>query len=81
MLARSLPSSRSRATRRACPAWCGPPDLSEAARTFDDRALLGPEHQRDLQLPISFIVKVSPKCGRKHVRLDEPHQADDTPLA
>ena len=58
-----------------------PPDLPETARALDDRPLLGPQHQRDLELPISFVVEVPSERGCEDVRLDEPHLSNYTPLA
>jgi hypothetical protein len=43
--------------------------------------LFGPKHQRDLQLSVPFVIEVPLKHRRKHGRLDEPHDRDDTPLA
>src|SRR5204863_2479831 len=43
-----------------------PPDLAETAGTAHDRALFRPQHQRDLEMPIFFIIEMPLESGREH---------------
>jgi hypothetical protein len=50
-----------------------PAHLPKAPRAANDRTLLRPQHQRDLELTIRFVVERASERSRKHRRLDEPH--------
>ena len=50
-----------------------PTQLSKATRAPDERSLLGPEHQGELEMTVLFMVEGLSDQSREDGRLDETH--------
>jgi len=56
------------------PTSCAPPELAEAAGALNQRPLLGPEQQSQLQSSILVLVDEPAQPRREDRGLEEPHR-------
>src|SRR5947207_15916052 len=57
------------------PTPCAPPELAEASGARNQRPLLGPQQQRQLQSPILVLVDEPAQPRREHRGLEELHRS------
>jgi GNAT superfamily N-acetyltransferase len=65
-------------------AFGSPTKLSKATRSWNERSLLGPKDQRELQSSIRVVIEISAKSSREYRSLDKPHEelyANGVPVA